>query len=55
MDLIVAHVHARVEHDDAIGVVEDVVVLDPAEASFYAEDALAPRLVDEIVENDCVS
>ena len=55
MDLVVADVHARVEHDDAITVVVDVVVLDPAEASFYAENSLTPRLVDQVVEDHCVS
>ena len=55
MDLVVAYVHTGVEHDDAVTVVVDVVVLDPAEASFYTEDAFAPRLVDQVVEDHRVS
>lgn len=55
MDLIIAHVRTRVEHDYTVTVVVDVVVLDPAEASFYTEDTFAPGLVDQIVEDHRVS
>lgn len=39
MNLVVANVYAAVVHYDSVLVVEDVVVLDPAVASFDAEDA----------------
>ena len=54
MDLIIAHMNTRVEHNYTVLVVIDVVMLDPTEPSFYAEDALASRLVDKVVENDRV-
>lgn len=55
MDLVVAHVRARVEHYDTVTVVVDVIVLDPAEAAFYTEDSLTPRLVDQVVQDHSVS
>ena len=55
VNLIVAHVRTRVEHDYAVTVVVDVIVLDPAEASFYAEDTFTPGLVDQIVQYHSVS
>ena len=51
IDLIVRDEIAAVEKDDAIAVVLDHIVLDPAEARFNAEDALASRLVNEVVQN----
>ena len=54
MDLVVRHVDARVEHQNAIAVVKYVVVLYPAEPSFDAEDTLAPPFENQIVEYDGV-
>ena len=55
MDLVVADVVARVKHDDAVRVVEDVVVLDPAVPALDAEDPFAPRPEDQVVQNHRVA
>jgi len=45
MDLIIADVDAAIKHYYAVGVIIDVVVFYPAEATLYAEDAFRTRLV----------
>jgi len=51
IDLIVRDEIAAVEEDDAIAVVLDHIMLDPAEPSLNAKDALATRLVNKVVQN----
>lgn len=46
MNLIIWNVIGAVENDDAITVIIDVVVLDPAETSLDGEDSLTARLVN---------
>jgi hypothetical protein len=54
MDLIIAYLHAAIEHHNTISVVVDIVVFDPTEACFYSEDAFTPWLINEVVEYHCV-
>ena len=53
--LVVWDVSAAVEENDSVTVVIDLVVLDPAEPCFDAEDALGPRLIDKIIQDHRVS
>lgn len=54
VDLVVRDQVATVEQNDAVAVVVDHVVLDPAEAGLNAKDALASRLIDQVVQDDRV-
>lgn len=51
VDLVVGDEVATVEEDNAVAVVLDHVMFDPAEASLNAKDALATRLVNKVVQN----
>ena len=51
VNLVVGDEVATVEENDAIAVVLDHIMLDPAEASLNAKDALAAWLVNEVVQN----
>jgi len=54
MDLIVTYMGAAVKQYNSITVVVDVVMLYPAEPSLDAEYAFGSRLINQIVQNDCV-
>ena len=54
MDFVVADVYAAIVHDYAVLVVVDFIEFYPAEATFYAEDALRSGLVDFVGEYHCV-
>ena len=45
---------AAIKHNDAVTVIIYVVVLDPCKTSFYTENALRSRLVDEVIQDDSV-
>lgn len=50
-DLVAGDVVAAVEHDDAVAVLVNVIMFDPAEPRLDAEDALRSRLVNQVVED----
>ena len=54
MDLIIWNMVGAIKNDYAIRVVIDVVVLDPREPGLDRENPLRPRLVDQIIQNNCV-
>ena len=54
MYVIETDVDAAIVHYDAVTIVINVVVLDPAVASLNAEDALRSRPIYQIVEYHCV-
>ena len=55
MYLIIADMYTAVKHYYAIGIIIDVIVLDPAEPSFYTEDAFTSWLVYQVVQYYSVS
>ena len=55
MDLVIRDVVGAVEDYDAVGIVVDVVVLDPAESGLDGKDTLWTRLVNQVVQDNCVS
>lgn len=55
VDFIVGNEVATVEENDAVTVVVNHIVLDPAEARLDAEDSLRTRLVDQVVKDHRVS
>ena len=54
MNLIIGNMVGAIKNDYAIRVVIDVVVLDPREPGLDRENPLRPRLVDQIIQNNCV-
>ena len=53
--LIIANVYTGVVQNDSITIIVNVVVFYPRVTPFDAEDPFAPRFIDEIVQNHCVS
>lgn len=46
---------SRIEEDDTITIVEDLVADDPGKASLDAEDALSATLRNLVVQDDCIA
>ena len=55
IDFVVRDEVAAIIHHDSIRVVLNDVVNDPRETSLDAEDALRPRLVDQVIKNYSIS
>jgi hypothetical protein len=51
MYLVIWNMVGAIKDDDAVTIIIDVIVLDPAEAGLDGEDALWARLVDQVVQD----
>jgi hypothetical protein len=54
VNLVIWNMVAAIEHNDAVTVIINVVVLNPCKTCFYTENALRSRLVDEVIQNHSV-